>query len=207
MGAGRSAAEIRDARGDGDGPRRGSDLRAQSLQHRVRRPGGVLRHQRDGPHGDWRPAGVPGTQRHAGRSGGHDPFGAVRENRRRSGPLRRHAGCFRSGAGARASGGLHAGRRRQHGGCPASGRSLPRGRRPPTRRSKPCGSTGNIRWARSTWKRRMRRSMCWPTAGFSTRRFRAVSGRAADTTSPAAPSASAISCRTRWRWSTRNRAC
>ena len=41
----------------------------------------------------------------------------------------------RPGARGRASGGLHAGRRRQCGGGPASGRPLPRRRRPPTRRS------------------------------------------------------------------------
>jgi cyclic beta-1,2-glucan synthetase len=40
------------------------------------------------------------------------------------------------------------------------------------------------------------RSMCWPMAGWSTRRWPAVSGRAAATTSRAAPSASATSCRT-----------
>jgi cyclic beta-1,2-glucan synthetase len=40
------------------------------------------------------------------------------------------------------------------------------------------------------------RSMCWPMAGWSTRPWPAVSGRAAATTSRAAPSASATSCRT-----------
>ena len=76
-----------------------------------------------------------------------------------------------------------------------------------TRRSKECGSTGNIRWERSTWRRRMRRSMCWPTDGFSIRRSRAVCGRAADTTRAAARSVSATSYRTRWRWCMPNHAC
>jgi cyclic beta-1,2-glucan synthetase len=53
----------------------------------------------------------------------------------------------------------------------------------------------------------IRRSTCWPTAGWSTRPWPAGSGRAAATTSPAAPSASATSCRTRWRWSTPTRRC
>ena len=41
-----------------------------------------------------------------------------------------------------------------------------------------------------------RRSTCWPTAGCCTRRWPAACGRAAATTNPAAPSASATSCRT-----------
>src|ERR1017187_4212779 len=45
--------------------------------------------------------------------------------------MRRHTGRLRSGAGGRARGGLHAGRRRRRGGCPAVGRSVPRGRPSP----------------------------------------------------------------------------
>ena len=56
-------------------------------------------------------------------------------------------------------------------------------------------------------RRPTRRSTCWPTAGCSTRRWPAACGRAAATTSPAARSASATSCRTRWRWSTPSRRC
>ena len=54
-------------------------------------------------------------------------------------------------------------------------------------------------------RRRTRRSTCSPTAGCSTRRSPAACGRAAASTSPAARSASATSCRTRWRWSTPSR--
>ena len=53
---------------------------------------------------------------------------------------------------------------------------------------------------------RPRRSTSWPTAGCSTRRSPAACGRAAASTSRAARSASATSCRTRWRWSTPSRA-
>ena len=45
---------------------------------------------------------------------------------------------------------------------------------------------------------------CSPTAGWSTRRSPAACGRAAATTSRAAPTAFATSCRTRWRWCTRD---
>ena len=53
---------------------------------------------------------------------------------------------------------------------------------------------------------RCRRSTCWPTAGCSTRPSPAACGRAAASTSPAARSASATSCRTRWRWCMPSRA-
>ena len=48
---------------------------------------------------------------------------------------------------------------------------------------------------------------CWRTAGSSTRRWPAGCGRAAATTSPAARSAFAISCRTPWRSCTPSRSC
>jgi cyclic beta-1,2-glucan synthetase len=57
-------------------------------------------------------------------------------------------------------------------------------------------SSGSTRSVRCRWKHPTRRSMCWPTAGWCTRRWPAGSGRAAATTSRAAPSASATSCRT-----------
>ena len=159
-------------------------------------------------HRDRRPARVPGTQRHSVRAGGDDAHAAVRKDRRRAGPLRRHSDRFRSGA------------RR------GNVRSSSRWARAPMRRRRgnwPTASADNEA-AHARARSRLavleahvghgqcgnagcRRSMCWPTAGCSTRRFPAGSGRAADTTSRAAPSVSAISCRTRWRWSTPSRAC
>ena len=73
---------------------------------------------------------------------------------------------------------------------------------PRARRSKRCASTGRPRWARCRSKRPIRRSTCCATAGCSTRRWRAACGAAAATTSRAAPSASATSCRMSWRWCT-----
>ena len=70
--------------------------------------------------------------------------------------------------------------------------------RAPTR-SRPCDATGERRSAPCRSARPTRRSTCSSTAGCSTRRSPAASGRAAATTSRAARSASATSCRTRWR--------
>ena len=67
---------------------------------------------------------------------------------------------------------------------------------PRARRSRRCGSTGRPRWAPCRSRRPTRRSTCWATAGWSTRRWPAACGGAAATTSRAAPSDSAISCRT-----------
>ena len=57
VGAGRSAAENRHARGDGNGHRQRADLRAQCLQHRVCRPGRFLRLQRAGARVDRQTGG------------------------------------------------------------------------------------------------------------------------------------------------------
>ena len=84
--------------------------------------------------------------------------------------------------------------------CSGSAASAPR-----TRRSSGAGTTGGGRSAPCRSQRPTRRSTCWPTAGCSTRRSPAACGRAAAITSRAAPSASATSCRTRWRWCTPSR--
>ena len=66
-------------------------------------------------------------------------------------------------------------------------------------RSTPSANTGAGCSAPCRSRRRTRRSTCWPTAGFCTRRWRAACGREAASTSRAGRSASATSCRTRWR--------
>jgi cyclic beta-1,2-glucan synthetase len=82
---------------------------------------------------------------------------------------------------------------------PAHGEPVSRMPRRRVARSNRCGSTGSGRSARCRSRRRTNRSTCWPTAGWSTRRWRAACGRAAGTTSRAARSASATSCRMPWR--------
>ena len=62
-----------------------------------------------------------------------------------------------------------------------------------------CGPAGTSCSARSRCERRTRCSTRWSTAGCSTRRSPAASGRAPASTRPAAPTAFATSCRTRWR--------
>ena len=70
----------------------------------------------------------------------------------------------------------------------------------PTQPWKACGITGAGRWARSTSKRLTRPSTSWSTAGWFTSRSLAGCGHARVSISPAARSASAINCRTRWPW-------
>jgi hypothetical protein len=76
----------------------------------------------------------------------------------------------------------------------------------PGPRSPACGRTGTGPSARCTSRPPTRRSTSSPTAGCSTRCWRRACGAAAASISRAARSASAISCRTRWRWSTPTRA-
>ena len=75
---------------------------------------------------------------------------------------------------------------------------------PRTMRSTRCASTGCARSARCSVETPDPASTCSPTAGCCTRPSPAAIWRAAATTSPAARSASATSCRTRWRCCTRN---
>jgi cellobiose phosphorylase len=78
--------------------------------------------------------------------------------------------------------------------CSASGE-----RRQPTARAMACTRIGTARCTPCRCERPTHRSTCSPTDGFSTRRSPAASGRAAATTSRAARSAFATSCRMRWR--------
>ena len=150
-----------------------------------------------------------------GRNGSpHDPAGAARANgcRAASAPaldpcaaiqVRRRARPTVSSAtscSASASG-------RDLGDARDAGRALPRHGRGARVHSRPCATTGAARSARSRSRPRSRRSMCWPTAGCCTRPSPAAIWRAAATTSPAARSASATNCRTRWPCSTPSPTC
>ena len=207
MGAGRPAAE------DGHAPDHRSrslqrrPLRTQPLQQRVPRPGRLLRRGRRQPHQHLRPHRVHRPQRQPGASGGAGAHPPVRSGGQRARPLRRDPGALRPGrgAGARdrlpAGPGGHAGRRGcRLRWCIASAAPKPPGG--PWRRS---GTTGTTPSGRFRWKRPTSRSMCSPTAGCCTRPWPAGCGAAAATTSPAAPSASATSCRTPWPWCTPSR--
>jgi hypothetical protein len=72
MGAGRPAAEIGHARDHRNRPEQRCAVCAQPLQHRVPRPGGLLRRGRSDPDRNRRPDRIPRTQRHAAKSGGDD---------------------------------------------------------------------------------------------------------------------------------------
>jgi cyclic beta-1,2-glucan synthetase len=157
----------------------------------------------DPAHADRRPHRIHRPQRHlrnpaamtrsalSGKVGAAlDPCAAIQvsfRTRRRPGARDRlPLGVGATATSAASSGAALPGRRPARAGA----RSV---RRHWSTRSAPCRST-----------RRTRRSTCWPTAGCSTRPWPAGCGRAAVITSRAAPSASATSCRTRWRWSTPN---
>ena len=97
MGAGRSAAEIGHARDHRSRPQERRALRAEPIQHGVRRPGCLLRRGRCDPDRQRRPDRVPRAQRHASESGRHDPVAAFRQGGGRSGSLRRDPGSLRAG--------------------------------------------------------------------------------------------------------------
>jgi cyclic beta-1,2-glucan synthetase len=115
----------------------------------------------------------------------------------RPGSLRRDPGGLRSGRRAGARNRLPARRRARRGRSQLVQRF--RGRLAARGALEAVWQQWNHTSARCRWKRPIRRSTCWPTAGCCTRHWPAASGRAAATTSPAAPSASATSCRTEWR--------
>ena len=175
-------------------------VRAQRLQHRVRRPGRLLRRGRCEPHRERRPHGISRPQRHAGEARGAWRDAAVRQGgSRRSIPVPRSRcrSSWPTGRSERSSSGsAPASERRGRRHAASSGSAAPAARAALWKRS---GSTGNRPSAPCRSKRPTRRSMCWPMAGSSTRRWRAVSGRAADTTSRGAPSVFATSCRMPWR--------
>ena len=172
---------MRHARGHRDGPRSEAPLRPQSLQHRVRRTGRFLRRQRNVAHGDRRPPRVPRPQRHAGAPAAMRASGCPARSAPGSirAPPSRPPSIWRQGKSARSSSSWARARTRRKRG---NWRTASAESTPPTRRWKACGSTGATRWAPSTSKHPTPRSMCWPTAGCSTRRWPAACGRAAATT-------------------------
>ena len=166
----------------------------QRLQRRVRRPHRVLPCRRCKPPGERQSHRVPRPQRQPRQPGGDAARAALEQGGRGARSLRRAAGGLRSRRRRGARDCLHAGRRRKRAGEGAA------------RRCARSSNTGSAPWARCRWKRRTAPSTCWRTAGCSTRRWRAACGLAAAITSRAAPSASAISCRTSWRCFTPSRA-
>ena len=157
--------------------------------------------------GDRRPHRVPRPQRHAGEPRGPAPRAALRPRRRGTRPLRGHAGPGRArgrtGKGRSSSSSAPpAAKTRRGNSCSGSA-----ARPAPSEPWRACGTTGAGRSARSMSKRPTRPSTSWPTAGSSIRRSPAACGRARASTSPAARSASAISCRTRWPWCMPSPAC
>ncbi len=83
-------------------PEQRSALRAEPLQHGVRRPGCLFRRGRCDSDRKRRPDGVPWAQRHASESGRHDSVAAFRQGGGRFGSLRRDPGSLRAGRRARA---------------------------------------------------------------------------------------------------------
>ena len=181
VGPRRRTSEDRHARRHGDrcGERR--DLRAQPIQHRLRRPRRVLRcRRRDRAQVERRPRRVPRPQRHARRAG-RDARAArcragsarrstrARRSRSRSSSRRRREArvVFRLGVGRDADEARELVQRFARRGTPLA------------RRSTRCASTGTQRSARCRSRRPMPASTCSPTAGCSTRRSPAACGRAA----------------------------
>ncbi len=137
--------------------------------------------------------GRNGTLRQSGRAGAIAPF---RQGGRGARSMRRDPDPVRAGRWSGARDRLQAWRgskcrRRRQPRATLSGLDLPR-----VGRSMRFKRTGSARSARCRWKRRTRRSTCWPMAGLCTRPLRAAFGRGAATTNRAGLSASAISCRT-----------
>ena len=93
-------------------PKSGALLRAQLLQHRVRRPRRLLRRRRAGAHRQRRPHRIPRPQRHAAQSGRDGARAPVRQGGRGARSLR-GASRFRSssptGKSARSSSGSASG--------------------------------------------------------------------------------------------------
>ena len=151
--------------------------------------------------------GRNGTLRDAGGAGPPRLSGTAR---RRARSLRRASRCRSSSPtarNARSCSGSASGRRHRAMRATLVAALPRRRRRARSALDEGAAATGAARSARCRSRRPTRRSTCSPTAGCCTRRSPAASGRAAATTSPAARSASATSCRTRWRWCTRSRSC
>ena len=101
-------------------------LRAEPLQYGVSRPDRLFRRRRRAADVQRRPDRVSGPQRHAHPSRGDGQRAALRQGRRRPGPLRRNPDLLRTGRRAGAGDRLHAGRGAgcRHG--PPPGASFPR---------------------------------------------------------------------------------
>ena len=192
--------EFGDARGHGDRRPHRRSARAKSVQQRIRRWVGFF--DVDEPHanGHRRPHGIPRPQRHVARSrprctapslsgkvgAALDPCAAVQVAFDLEDGQEREV-VFRLGAGS----GECRGRRRAA--CSDFADRPPR-----TTRWRRCRHYWKHAWRGADRNTRSFRSTSWSMAGWSTRRWPAVCGRAAASTSRAAPMASATSCRTSW---------
>ena len=212
MGARRPAREDGAAHRHRGRRRQRRALRAQPLQQRLRRLDRLLRRRRGAARRrqrHLRPRRVHRPQRLAAPAGGARAARACRAaSARRSIPCAAIQVPFelrrRRGARDRVSP-RHGPQRRRGRRSWCSASAAPAAARAGARRG--AARTGGARSAPCRCARPTRRSTCSPTAGCCTRRSPAACGRAAATTSRAAPSASATSCRTRWRWCTRSRSC
>ena len=204
MGAGRSAVEVEHARGHRDRSEQRRAVRAQPVQHGLRRPDRRSSMCDDATRtvtGDrteflGRNGTLAQSRRHAPRRGCSGKIG------RGSGSLRRDPGRLRARRRAGARDHLQARRRARCRGCRSNLSSRFRG---------PTAARGALEAVWQYWKRTLG-AVQVETPDASAQRagqrlaavpdaWPAASGRAAATTNRAARSASAISCRTRWRWS------
>jgi hypothetical protein len=161
---------------------------------RVCRARCLLRCRRPDAQPERRPHGIHRPQRQSEKSGRHASGAPVRQGRRRLDPCAaiQVASNWPTARSAKSSSGSASGAMPT---MPANWCNVFVAFWPRAPRSKRCGQHWRRRSARCRWKPPTRRSMCWPTAGWCTRPWPVASGRAAATTSRAAPSASATSCR------------
>ena len=188
---------------------RGALSGAQRLQHRVRRPRRVLRRRRAAAHRHRRPHRVHRTQRHPAQSGrAWRARGSPAGSARRSIPARRMQVPFELADGQEREIVFRLGAGRNAGRCAAARRSAS---------AAPAAARGALEAVLAHWQHDARRGAggdARPVAQLPGQRLAPLPdaglphvGAQRLSTSPAARSASAISCRTRWRWSTPSPRC
>ena len=176
---------------------------AQSLQPRFRRPRRLPGRRRRRAVGDGRPRTSSSARRHASSGRRACRSGAALSGHgrgRRAIPARRSRATSRSPAGGEVDADLAARRRRLAGGGERAGRrstAAQRFRRAAGRERKRTGDGFLGHAAGRDAGRGVRRA--WSTTGCPIRASPAASARARPSTRRAARSASATSCRTRWR--------